>query len=229
VSHEPAYTSLADLGGRLGFGPVQPEPEAASGAPSFHAGWEPQVLALTVAMGATGAWNIDISRAARETLPNYADLSYYQIWLAGVERLLMQRGLASAEELAQGASLQAAVPLPRRLMAADVPAVLARGSPTERPAANPARFAPGQAVRLRADAVAHHTRLPGYARGKQGIVEALHGAHVYPDTHSQGQGEQPCWLYTVVFSERELWGDSAPLQGLSVSIDAWEPYLEPAG
>jgi nitrile hydratase len=195
----------------------------------FHAGWEPRALALTLAMGATGAWNIDTSRAARETLPDYADLSYYEIWLAGLERLLAQRGLVSAEEQLLGRSLRDAAQLPRRLMAADVPAVLARGSPTQRPATQTARFALGQAVRLRPDAAPHHTRLPGYARGKRGIVEALHGEHVFPDTHSQGHGEQPCWLYTVVFDERELWGDTAPRQGLSVSIDAWEPYLEPAG
>jgi len=43
------------------------------------------VLALTLAMGTTGLWNIDASRAARETLADYRELSYYQIWLAGLE------------------------------------------------------------------------------------------------------------------------------------------------
>ena len=38
------------------------------------------VLALTLAMGASGAWNIDMSRSARETLPAYARLTYYEIW-----------------------------------------------------------------------------------------------------------------------------------------------------
>src|SRR5205814_10495920 len=70
-----------------------------------------------------------------------------------------------------------------------------------------------------------HTRLPGYARGKIGRVEHVRGVHVFADTHAHGRGEQPQWLYTVVFSGRELWGDDcAP--GLGVSIDAWEPYLE---
>jgi hypothetical protein len=68
----------ADLGGQPGFGPVTPEPEGER----FHAAWEPRALALVLAMGATGAWNIDASRAVRETLPDYRDLSYYQIWLA---------------------------------------------------------------------------------------------------------------------------------------------------
>ena len=54
-----------------------------------------------------------------------------------------------------------------------------------------------------------HTRLPRYARDKNGVVEAVRGCHVYPDTVAIGQGEQPQWLYTVVFTARELWGDDA--------------------
>jgi nitrile hydratase len=106
-----------------------------------------------------------------------------------------------------------------------VPAVLAAGAPTARPAAAPAAFAVGQTVRLRAAAVPQHTRLPGYARGKCGVIEHVHGAHVFADSHAQGLGEQPQWLYTVVFSGDELWGSGAQA-GLRVSIDAWEPYLE---
>jgi len=72
-----------------------------------------------------------------------------------------------------------------------------------------------------------HTRLPRYARSKMGIVERVHGAHVLPDTHAHGQGENPQWLYTVRFTGRELWGEAAD-PTLAVSVDAWESYLEPA-
>ncbi len=72
-----------------------------------------------------------------------------------------------------------------------------------------------------------HTRLPRYARGKRGIVEAVHGAHAYPDSNAHGKGEDPQWLYTVRFDGRELWGEDAD-PTLSVSIDAFEPYLDPA-
>lgn len=213
----------ADLGGQTGHGAVVPEAEG----DRFQADWEPRALALTLAMGATGAWNIDQSRAARETLPDYADRSYYEIWLGGLERLMAERGLVDAEELRAGHAARPGPPLARTLHAADVPAVLARGSATSRPSDLVPRFAVGDAVRLRAAAVPHHTRLPGYARGRRGVVSALHGAHVYADAHAQGQGEQPRWLYTVVFDGSELWGDDAT-PGLSVSIDAWDPYLEPA-
>ena len=81
-------------------------------------------------------------------------------------------------------------------------------------------------MRVRAGAVAHHTRLPGYARGKKGRIDQVRGVHVFADAHAQGLGEQPSWLYTVAFSGRELWGDTGD-QRQSVSIDAWEQYLEP--
>jgi nitrile hydratase len=80
---------------------------------------------------------------------------------------------------------------------------------------------------MRAEAADHHTRLPGYARGRVGRIEALRGRHVFADTHALGLGEQPQWLYTVVFAGRELWGDEPEAAQLSVSIDAWEPYLHP--
>jgi nitrile hydratase len=216
------YVTQADLGGQPGFGRVEPEPEDAL----FHADWEPRALALVLAMGATGSWNIDASRAARETLPNYLQLSYYQIWLAALEKLMAERGQLFEDEIAQGRMRHAPVPPRRVLQAGDVQAVLARGAPTARPAAGPARFAVGQAVRTRSHRVDHHTRLPGYVHGRRGIVERVHGAHVFADSHAHGGGESPQWLYTVVFDEAELWG--APAQRLSVSVDAWESYLEPA-
>jgi nitrile hydratase len=216
------YQSHADLGGQDGYGRVIPEGEDEL----FHAAWEPQALSLTLAMGATGAWNIDMSRSARETLPDYPALSYYEIWIKALEKLLIERGLVGPDEIAAGRMLHPARPGLPVLRARDVPSVLAKGSATLRPATVPARFAVGESVRLRAAAVAHHTRLPGYARGKIGHIDQVRGAHVFADLHAQGLGEQPCWLYTVVFSGRELWG-SAAAANHRVSIDAWEPYLEP--
>jgi nitrile hydratase len=216
-----SYLSHADLGGRPNRDRVVPEPEGEL----FHAAWEPQALALTLAMGATGSWNIDMSRAARETLPDYDRLDYYRIWIAALEKLLAERGLVLPDELAAGRALYAAKPVARVLRAADVPAVLAKGSTTERRIDTPARFRVGDRVRTRCTRVDHHTRLPAYAHGKQGVVEQVHGAHVFADSHAQGLGEQPQWLYRVSFSAQELWGQDT---GASVALDAWESYLEPA-
>ena len=216
-----SYRSHADLGGQAGFGRVIPEPEGEL----FHADWERQVLALTLAMGATGVWNIDMSRSARETLPGYRALTYYEAWIEGLEKLLIERGLVGRDEIAAARMLHPPRPVTRVLRAADVPAALAQGSPTQRAVTGPARFTIGERVRTRAEEVAHHTRLPGYARGKMGRIEHVLGVHVFADTNAQGLGEQPQWLYTVIFDARELWGDTGA-QHTSVSIDAWEPYLE---
>lgn len=216
------YVTHADLGGQLGHGAITPELDYEP----WHAAWERRALAMTLAMGATGAWNLDMSRAARETLPNYDQLSYYEIWIAALLRLLEEQGLVSADELAAGHSLHPPRVLSRVLHARDVPAVLARGTPTERMAITGPRFAVGQCVRTYAGPVSHHTRLPGYATGKVGVIERLHGMHVYADSHASGRGQDPQWLYTVAFKGAQLWPDAEP--GLTVSIDAWEPYLEAA-
>lgn len=221
-----SYTSHADLGGQAGHGRVQPEREGEL----FHAAWEPRALALTLAMGATGSWNIDQSRSVRETLPAYAQLSYYQIWIAALQRLMEQRGQITTDEITAARALQPPPPVKRVLRAADVPAVLAKGSSTTRPVTPDtpaARFAVGDRVRTRAHAVPHHTRLPAYARGKCGTVERVHGLHVFADAHAQGLGEQAQCLYTVVFDGTELWGAEADAHQ-RVSVDAWETYLEPA-
>lgn len=217
------HLTHADLGGRRGFGRVVPEPEDER----FHADWERRAFALTLAMGASGAWNLDMSRAARETLPDYDRLTYYEIWFAALEKLLAERGLVGRDEVDAGRMLRPGPALSRVLRSMEVDAALARGSPTERPAGAPARFRVGERVRTRRDRVDHHTRLPGYAHGKAGVVERVHGVHVFADAHARGLGEQPQWLYAVAFDAVELWGDAAAPRS-SVCLDAWEPYLEPA-
>jgi len=217
------YTTHADLGGAPNAAPILNEPEEVR----FHAHWEARALAVTLAMGATGNWNLDMSRAARESLPDYAVLSYYQVWIAALETLLLERNLISRDELNTGHLKNPPQPIPRRLTAEGVAAALAKGSPTHRPTTRPARFSIGDAVRTRFGHVEHHTRLPGYAAGRIGRIEHVHGMHVFADAHAQGLGESPQWLYTVAFDGRELWGNETA-KGVSVSVDAWEPYLEHA-
>lgn len=217
-----------DMGGLQGFGPVQPEADE----PLFHASWERRALGLTLALGASGLWNIDHSRSARETLPSatYLGSSYYEIWIRGLDKLMLQRGLVSAAELQRGESLAPPQPLARVLRRDEVDAALARGSPTTRSASTAARFQVGDCVRARNMHPAGHTRLPRYVRGRVGTVGLVHGCHVFADRHAatapgQPFDDRPEWLYNVVFDGRELWGVSAE-PGSSVSIDAWEPYLE---
>lgn len=213
-----------DLGGRHGFGAVVPEPET----DRFHAAWEKRVLGLTLACGPLAHWNIDSSRHARESLPPaiYYNASYYEIWLRALTNLLERAGEIGADELAAGHALRPGLRPDRCLTAADAPGVLARGGPADRPGPAPA-FAVGDRVRTRNHQPAGHTRLPGYARGRVGVVTAVHGAHVFPDHHAHSPEEDPKPLYTVQFDAGELYGaDADPT--LTVSIEAWEPYLDRA-
>jgi nitrile hydratase len=219
------YITHADLGGQQGFGRVV-EPGYEGVEPVFHARWEASVLGLTIGMRATGEWNIDTDRSAREQLPGYVALSYYEKWLGGLERLLRERGLVTDDELAAGHALHVSRPVKRVLRGADVAAVLASGASAERSLDGAPRFRIGDVVRTTSEPANHHTRLPAYARGKRGRVSAWHGAHVFPDSNAHGLGEAPQWLYTVEFDATTLWPDAQSPH--VVSIDAWESYLEPA-
>ena len=214
-----------DLGGTHGHGPVNPEPNE----PVFHGDWEKRAFALTLAMGMPGGWNIDMSRFARENRkPNeYLDMTYYQIWLAGLETLMKERGLVAEEEIEAGRSLHPPKPVPRVLKPEDVAKTLHRGGPTERDTNTKPAFEAGQRVRAKNLNPVTHTRLPRYVRGHVGTIERVLGCHVFPDSNALGKGEDPKWLYTVRFDGRELWGDQAD-PTTQVSVDAWEPYLEPA-
>jgi nitrile hydratase len=212
-----------DMGGMDCFGPVQPE----ANEPVFHAPWEGRVFAFTRAMGYTGTWVIDHSRAAHERLaPHiYLGVSYYKKWALGFQSLLLAHGLVGQDELDAGRSLRPGKALKRTLKAEIVPNTLQRGSFSREPQA-PARFAVGDHVRARNWHPTGATRLPRYVRGHVGTIERIEGCHAYPDSIVAGKGDDPQWLYTLVFDGTELWGpDSDPT--LKVSIDAFEPYLEP--
>jgi nitrile hydratase subunit beta len=213
-----------DMGGMHGFGKVEPEPNE----PVFHAPWEGRVLAMTRAMTYTGAWNIDMSRDAQENLPprTYLGVSYYKRWELGMEQNLLNKGLVTADELAAGRALHPGKPMPRTMKAADISIALTRGR-YGRPPPAPAGFKVGDRVRTRNIHPVTHTRLPRYVRGHIGVIERIQGCHVFPDSVVTGDGENPQWLYTVVFDGRTLWGEGSD-PTVKVSIEAFEPYLEPA-
>lgn len=215
-----------DLGGQMGFGPVAPETDE----PIFHAPWESRALALTLAAGSLGHWNIDRSRHARESLPSsvYFSSSYYEIWTRGLEVLLDEAGLVGVDEIAASRSLRDPAPTNRPTLAAErVAPTIAAGSPYTRASSTAPAFVEGQRVRTINDHPTGHTRLPRYARGRVGTVESVNGSFVFPDTNAATNvagDPDPQWCYTVVFDAAELWGRSADPRS-TVSIDAFEPYL----
>ena len=213
-----------DMGGMHGFGKIVPE----SNEPPFHEPWEGRVLAMQRAMSFTRAWNLDASRDAQERLPAnvYLSVSYYHRWGLGLERNALEHGLIDADEVAAGHALRPARHVERVMTKGDVGSAFVRGS-FARPASADPEFKPGDHVRTRNINPTSHTRLPRYARGREGLIESVRGCHAFPDSVMTGKGENPQWLYTVVFDGRELWGMNTD-PALKVSIEAFEPYLEPA-
>lgn len=215
---------IHDLGGMHGLGPIAPE----KNEPVFHEPWEARVYAMVRAMGAWRKWNIDASRFQREQIPptEWLRMTYYEKWLAGLCELMVAKGLVTATELASGKPAPEAPKSSPALTAAQVPALVAKGSPSNRPSNATALFQIGQAVRTRNMNPLGHTRLPRYARGRSGVIDRVHGVFVFPDTNALFQGEHPQHLYSVKFSARELWGETASARD-HVYIDLWESYLEP--
>ena len=220
-----------DMGGRFGDGPVRPE---GANAPVFAAAWHARALAVTLACGALGQWNIDTSRHAREKLAplDYTRFSYYEKWISGLADLLVAKGVLTLEDL-RGETSAGDHPLEdRKLKAQTVAAALSKGGPADRNSNIAAQFEVGQmvkTVRPSANRLVDggHTRLPNYAAGAPGRIVRLHGTHVLPDSNAHGLGEAPEPLYAVSFLASELWADPEHPKD-EVVLDLWQSYLEPA-
>jgi len=192
-----------DLGGRPGLGRIEREARE----PVFQARWEGRVMGMVYASRRANWLNLDAFRHGVERMDpqRYLAASYYERWLASIERVLPELGA-----LTPGAAPPPLAPYG-----------------FEREVGAPARFAVGSTLRARARNPVGHTRLPGYVSGKRGIVVSVRGGYVFPDTNAHGQGEQPQYLYSVRFGARELWGAAADPRA-SVCVDLFEPYLEAA-
>lgn len=214
-----------DMGGMQGFGPIHPE----KNEPVFHAPWESRVLAMRRVVGAIGKVRPSGFRAELEHIPpaQYLSNSYYENWLAAFIAQLVHSGLVTPEEIERGkpakGSVQPVIAL-EAAAAAALPFLIPHAM--LKVDAKP-RFTIGQRVRARNIHPEGHTRLPRYARGKLGAIEAPRGVQAFPDTNAYGRGEHAQDVYCVRFAARELWGEQAP-QRDSVYIDLWDEYLDPA-
>ena len=215
---------IHDLGAKPGYGQVQRQPDE----PVFQARWEAAVFAMMRATAAAGALgNADRFRHAIERIHPGAYLAhgYYGRWLGGLENLLVEAGLVTQAEIR--ARLKQAGHTDEGLVAArPAPNPPPMGKASRQASAQRAdgpkpRFHPGDKVRTQAIAKPGHTRLPAYARGKQGEVIASHGAWVYPDANAHGEGEDPQPLYTIRFPSEALF--QSP--GFAINLDLFEPYL----
>lgn len=214
-----------DLGGLGGLGAIDVESEAEE--PVFHAYWEGRMLGLQIATA--GKWNIDMVRHARERQHpvDYMRHSYFENWLAGFEKLIVEHGLVTAGELARGTATSMPDAAARAQVRGpdEVLSMVAEGSSAVVPTEAPPGFQLGDRVRAVNRHTRGHTRQPRYLQGRTGVVVEHHGTHRFPDRSAEGviEGRH---LYTVRFEASELWGDQADGRG-AVHVDLWEEYLEP--
>lgn len=214
---------IHDLGGMHGFGPVVREEDE----PTFHAEWEARVWGMVQAIRGAGYYNIDQSRYGIEQMApaDYLRASYYERWLASLERNLIEGRVIAGDEIDDWFAKLRRDPTAQPHPDPNVIPPAPPAEPPSEPAPAP-RFAVGDAVVTRNINPHGHTRLPRYARGKHGVVLAYRGVHTLPDTHALGLGANPHPLYNVRFEARELWGDAAEPHE-TVSLDLWDCYLEP--
>ena len=214
-----------DLGGMHGFGPILPICECDE--PVFQDRWEARVFALTVDVEYLDKWNLDESRYAIEDQQpaDYLKNSYYENWLISLERLMIEKGLITYKELESGV-MNANSPLNEftPLHVNEVEGYIYEGSTTQMDIKRCPHFEIGDMVSVANTNSIGHTRLPRYVRGRRGVVQEQHGAHVFPDQNALGNrmGE---YLYSVYFTAAEIWGNVREAN-FGVNVDLWGTYLE---
>jgi len=217
---------IHDLGGKHGFGSVNPQ----SDEPVFHARWEARVFAMNLQLGG----NLDRSRHAIERIDpiSYLADTYYGRWLGGLETRLVEDDVLSQSEISDRAQMLgagrndrvAARPKPSQTRRSDHQSSAPALATAERTLETFPRFQLGDRVRTHNVSVGGHTRMPAYVRGCVGEVTGVHGGWVFPDRHANGHDDSAEHLYTVRFTSEMLWGSEGE-DNVELSIDLFEPYL----
>ncbi len=214
---------IHDLGGRQGFGPIP----IGDDSPFAH-DWERRIWAMSRHGIAPEGATIDWFRHVLERMVprDYLTYPYFAKWCTTFLALHLDAGTFTLDEILEGTPRGKAPPPPPLSLAEVLERQRAMHRDFSAPAEGPPRFAAGQSVRTRSHSHGGHTRLPLYARGRQGRILAHRGAHLLADAGARGE-ERGEHLYTVAFSATELWGDEANPRD-SVTLDLWESYLVPA-
>ena len=215
---------IHDLGGRQGHGPIDvnepPQP--------FHSAWEARLFGIVRAYTRPATFSIDLFRHVRECIDpaDYLTRRYYDQWLEAHATMLVDAGAVTVEELATGKSARPIPGMPPPMPPEQVAEATRVMSRYDRELDMRPAFARGDRVRTIASGSLGHTRLPQYARGRDGEIEMFHGCHILPDTNMAGDGPaEP--LYTVSFLAAELWPEAAGRKD-RVYLELWESYLESA-
>jgi nitrile hydratase subunit beta len=199
-----------DLGGKQGFGPVR----YASNRTAFKAAWEPRANALYSLGVRLGLINMDEYRHAIERMEprHYLSASYYERSLTGFATLCVEKGIVSQEELER---------LAEGLFPLSLPSAEGRLNAMPRES-----FAVGDRVRVKNEFVSGHVRMPGYIRGKTGVVVGISPPYPFPDASAHNLQSQYERTYDVGFRTEDLWPQAS--DPATVHVGVFESYLERA-
>jgi nitrile hydratase subunit beta len=225
---------IHDLGGRDGLGAINPT----ESEPVWKAEWEKHAHTFFPLAFRAGFFGVDSFRYGMEQMDpvEYLSSPYYEHWLHSVTHHGVRKGVldpAEVERRTQYFLENPDAPLPEDKdpdgeLLAFINAAIPAGVPAGRDTGKVAKFAVGDRVTVVADAPHGHTRKAGYVRGKTGVIELAHGEMIFPDSAGNGLGEAPEHVYTVRFTNEELWGAESAEPNGSVTFDVWEPYIVPA-
>jgi nitrile hydratase len=225
---------IHDLGGRDGIGAINPT----ESEPVWKAEWEKHAHTFFPLAFRAGFFGVDSFRYGMEQMDpvEYLTSPYYEHWVHSVTHHGVRKGLLDPEEIEKRTQYYLEhpdAPLPEDKdpegeLVAFIEAVIPAGAPAGRDTGKVAKFSVGDRVTVVSDAPHGHTRKANYIRGKTGVIELAHGEMIYPDTAGNDLGEAPEHVYTVRFTNEELWGAEAAEPNGSVTFDVWEPYIVPA-
>ncbi len=225
---------IHDLGGRDGIGAINPT----ESEPVWKAEWEKHAHTFFPLAFRAGFFGVDSFRYGMEQMDpvEYLTSPYYEHWVHSVTHHGVRKGVLDPEEIEKRTQYYLEhpdAPLPEDKdpdgeLVAFIEAVIPAGAPAGRDTGKTPRFSVGDRVTVVSDAPRGHTRKANYIRGKTGVIELAHGEMIYPDTAGNDLGEAPEHVYTVRFSNEELWGAEAAEPNGSVTFDVWEPYIVPA-
>ena len=199
---------MHDLGGKQGFGRIR----YALNAQVFHEPWEKRVNALYGFAVKLGIFNMDEYRHAIERMEprHYLSASYYERSLTSLATLCVEKGVVTLAELEKRAN--GTFPL-------SMPSAPGRSNFPGRE-----RFQAGDRVRVRSDYVPGHMRMPGYIRGKTGVVVSESPAYPFPDAHAHGVKAEDEPTFDVRFRSEDLWPNSTDAALVHVAV--FQSYLE---
>lgn len=197
-----------DLGGRQGFGSVV----KVGKTDPFHDDWEVTASALMGALVGKHFFNMDEYRHAIERmLPrHYMGATYFERTFTAVSTLCIERGLFTHEQLNE---------LAGEVITLSQPSKEGRVAFQALP-----ELAIGDRVRVKNEFVPGHIRMPGYIRGKTGVIVGVSPAYPFPDAAAHGLESPAQRTFDVRFQSSELWPDGS--EEAEVHVGVFHSYLE---